>query len=386
MYKSPGGIFLIRKVLFITGTRADFGKMKPLMRSVANDPDFECQIFATGMHTLSKYGMTVDEIYKAGFTKIHVFLNQLECDPMDIILSNTISGLSRFTNEYKPDMIVVHGDRIEALAGSIVGALNNILVAHIEGGELSGTIDGVIRHAVSKLSHLHFVSSTEAAERLKQLGEDPETVNVIGSPDIDIMISKDLPDIDTVKRYYEIPFKEYGIATFHPVTTEQDEIYENSMQFVSALIESGKNYVVIYPNNDQGCTDIFRAYKKFNGNKRFRVFPSLRFEYFLTMLKHAEFVIGNSSVGIREAPIYGVYSINVGSRQNDRAQYHSIINTGYKKDEILATIASLPSLPECSPSYMFGKGDSAELFMNAIKGETLWETKKQKSFVDLPRR
>ncbi len=372
-----------KRVLFLTGTRADFGKLKILMQYVEKDPEFECFIFVTGMHMLSKYGLTVDEVSKCGFKNIFMYMNQMNGDTMDQILANTIIGLSRYVQEYKPDMIVVHGDRVETLAGAIVGAFNNILVSHIEGGELSGTIDGLIRHAVSKLAHLHFVSNDEAAMRLRQLGESPETIFIIGSPDVDIMLSNTLPEIEEVKRYYEINFDEYGIASFHPVTTEIDNMYEYACQLVDALIQSNKKYVVIYPNNDEGNKDIFKAYRKLEGNDHFRIFPSLRFEYFLSLLKNAKFIIGNSSAGIREAPIYGVYSINVGTRQQNRFSYPSIINVGYGKEEILNAIISIENLPPCQKCYIFGRGNSAMKFMNVLRGEKIWQTKKQKEFMDL---
>jgi UDP-N-acetylglucosamine 2-epimerase (hydrolysing) len=142
----------MRKIVFITGTRADFGKLKPLIRAVEQHGDFEYSIFATGMHLLYRYGMTVEEIHKAGFTNIFAYMNQIHGEPMEMVLANTITGLSRYLHEYEPDLLVVHGDRVEAMAGATVGALRNILVGHVEGGELSGTVDDLIRHSVTKLA------------------------------------------------------------------------------------------------------------------------------------------------------------------------------------------------------------------------------------------
>lgn len=189
-----------KKIVVLTGTRADYGKLKPLMQKLDSDDRFEMHIFVTGMHLLSKYGYTCDEVMNSGFRRIHKFINQNTADRMDQILSKTILGLSDFIREINPDLLIVHGDRVEALAGATVGALNNILTAHIEGGEVSGTVDELIRHAVTKLSHVHFVSNEEASSRLKQLGEDEKTIHVIGSPDIDVMTSKNLPSIGEVKR------------------------------------------------------------------------------------------------------------------------------------------------------------------------------------------
>src|SRR4030095_3338465 len=233
------------------------------------------------------------------------------------------------------DLIVVHGDRIEALAGATVGALNNILVAHIEGGELSGTVDELIRHAVSKLSHTHFVANDEAKKRLMQMGELEESVFVIGSPDMDVMLSENLPGIEAVKEYYEIEFDNYALSIFHPVTTEFDLMPEHAANYFEALAHSGLNYVAIYPNNDKGSDIIMQQVKKLQHHSNFKVFPSLRFEYFLTLLKHASFIIGNSSAGIREAPCYGIHTVNVGTRQNGRSRNPHIINTSYEVTDIL---------------------------------------------------
>ena len=238
-----------KKIVFLTGTRADFGKLKPLIEKIENSTLFECYVFVTGMHTLSKYGSTFTEVQKEGYKNVFVYMNQTHTSDADVNLSNTITGFSNFVKEIKPDLIVIHGDRIEALAGAIVGAFNNILVSHIEGGELSGTIDEIIRHTVTKLSHLHFVANDEAKTRLLQMGESENSVFVIGSPDIDVMKSKNLPSIKEVKNHYDIIFTNYAILVFHPVTTELDSLKEQISQLVNAVIQSKRNYVVIYPNN-----------------------------------------------------------------------------------------------------------------------------------------
>ncbi len=372
-----------KKILFLTATRADFGKLKSLIKGVEAVADLEYSIFITGMHTLSRYGYTVDEVVKAGFGNLHVFMNQITGEPMDLILANTIGGLSRYVHEYQPDMIVVHGDRIEAIAGALVGMLNNIFVAHIEGGEVSGTVDGLIRHSVSKMAHLHFVANQEARKRLEQLGEDPQTIFVIGSPDIDIMLSSDLPTFDEVKEYYEIPFRHCGVVLFHPVTTELDDIYRQAIALVEALIESDRNYVVIYPNNDEGCADIFRSYKELEANPRFLIFPSLRFEYFLSLLQHADFIIGNSSAGIREAPVFGVPCINVGTRQDQRFQHASVINVPAERDAILQAIHSLKTVAKIEPCLHFGQGQSHKMFTDILQSDFVWKTSKQKMFKDI---
>ena len=375
---------MMKRILFITGTRADYGKIKPLMQEVVGAKEYELHIFVTGMHMLSKYGSTHIELEKDGFKNLYKYINQTESTSMDLILSNTIQGISNYVNEYTVDLIIVHGDRVEALAGAIVGALNNIRVAHIEGGEVSGTIDESIRHAVSKFSHLHFVANEEAQRRLIQLGEDKNNIYIIGSPDIDIMLSDKLPRFKEVQRKYEIPFDDYGILMYHPVTTEVNEIKDKIREVVDAILSSNRNYIVVFPNNDNGSRDIIREYSRLSDQSRFRIYPSVKFEYFLTMLKYSEFIIGNSSAGIREAGIYKVPAIDIGSRQNGRyiTSNHGIIHTVEFKSEILQCIQSIPNHTVMEYSE-FGDGNSSKRFLEILRDVNIWDCEIQKKFIDV---
>lgn len=372
----------VKKIVFLTGTRADFGKIKSLVNILQNSDDFEAHIFVTGMHLMEKYGYTLIEVERSGFKNIATFKNDTDEATMDLTLAKTIEGFSMHVKEVKPDLIVIHGDRVEALAGAIVGSLNNILVAHIEGGEISGTIDELLRHATSKMSHIHFVANNLAKKRLIQLGELPQSIEVIGSPDVDIMFSNSLPKLEEVKQYYDITFSQFAIAMFHPVTTEFESIETYANNFVDALIESKKDYVVIYPNNDLGSNAILKAFNRIKNNEHFRLFPSVRFEYFLTLLKNANFIIGNSSAGIREAPYYGIPTINIGSRQNNRMLHSHILNVSYKTQDILNAInKNLEKVEEDRSS--FGTQNSSVKFMEALRKENIWALNHQKQFKDL---
>jgi UDP-N-acetylglucosamine 2-epimerase (hydrolysing) len=368
-----------KKIIFLTGTRADFGKLKSLIEVVRNSPLFEVHIFATGMHMDSKYGLTVNEIEKCGYDNIFKFINHDSESSMDITLSRTIEGFANYIRFISPDLIVVHGDRIEALAGATVGALNNILVAHIEGGELSGTIDELIRHAVSKLSHAHFVANEEAKIRLCQMGERAETICVIGSPDMDAMLSDNLPSIEDVKGHYEIPFEQYSISLFHPVTTEVDEMDQHANNYFAALEKSNLNYIVIYPNNDKGCDFILNRIKKLGSNPKFKIFPSVRFEAFLVLMKYASFIAGNSSAGIREAPYYGIPTLNIGTRQNGRTNNDDIIHTDYRLSSVLEGLQEALN-KKILPKHLFGEGKSDEKFLAVLETKDFWSISKQKLF------
>lgn len=371
-----------KKIVFLTGTRADFGKLKSLIEITRTGIDLETHVFVTGMHMLPEYGYTLREVEKCGYENIHTFLNHTHETTMDLTLAKTIEGLSKLVSEVSPDLIVVHGDRIEALAGAIVGSLNNILVAHVEGGEVSGTIDELIRHAVSKMSHIHFVSNEHAKQRLLQMGERDETIAVIGSPDVDVMLSDKLPSLETAKKHYEITFENFAIAMFHPVTTEVEQMEKYANQFVDALLNDSSNYLVIYPNNDLGSSKILTAYERLKNNSRFRIYPSLRFEYFLTLLKNSQFIIGNSSAGIREAPYYGLPAINIGTRQQNRALHQDIINCDYSTTEISKAIVQAKN-SSFDKEDLFGSGNSDKLFFETISSPTFWNSSKQKLFNDI---
>jgi UDP-N-acetylglucosamine 2-epimerase (hydrolysing) len=371
--------------MFITGTRADYGKLKYLMKAVEADEKFENFIFVCGMHLLPQYGNTYNGIINEGYKNVHIARGIHYTADMGTNLGSTIIYLSGYVHDIKPDMIVVHGDRIDALAGAIVGALNNIWVAHIEGGEITGTIDESIRHAVSKFAHFHFVANDDAAKRLMRMGEDKENIFEIGSPDIDVMLSDKLPSFQTVKSWYELRFDKYAIVIYHPVTTEVGSLAEKVNALMDALKESKKKYVIIYPNNDTGTEVIISKIEQVRATENFEVYKTLKFEYFLTLLKNADFIIGNSSAGVREACVYGIPAIDIGTRQQGRYDTNTLKNIrhcGESKEEILDAIQNICDRKYQVPSTVFGRGNSTELFMNVIRDDKLWERTIQKHFID----
>lgn len=372
-----------KRIVFITGTRADYGKIKPLIKVLDNSKDFEVYIFICGMHLQERFGYTYKEVLKDNYKNTYIAYGMLPSHNTCKNLGNTIIHLSGYVENIKPNVIIVHGDRIEALAGAVVGALHNIIVAHIEGGEISGTIDESIRHAVSKFSHLHFVCNQDAKKRLIQLGENEKYIYVIGSPDIDIMLRSDLPDIKLVKEHYNITFENYAILMYHPVTTEYKQMDRNVKELVDAVIESGKNYIVVYPNNDLGFEIILNEYKRFKGNCNIKMFPSLRFEYFLTLLKNAEFIIGNSSAGVREAAIYGLPAIDIGSRQQGRYRLEVSKNIQHVLEDSQNILNAISQVNKYRTiEYLFGKGNSTKSFYNIMESLNLDDIDIQKKFID----
>lgn len=373
----------MKKILFITGTRADYGKIKSLIKVIDEAEDMEAYVFVSGMHLLKAYGYTYKEVLKDKYKNIYVAYGLINSGNMSYDLGDVISQLTGYVQSIKPDMIVIHGDRIDALAGAIVGAFNNIRVAHIEGGEVSGTIDESTRHAISKFAHIHFVCNEEARKRLMQLGESEKRIYVIGSPDIDIMMSDKLPSLEEAKKRYELTFDNYGILMYHPVTTEFETLGVKIEELMEAVKESGHNYIVVYPNNDLGSEVIISAYHKLEQNERFRIFPSIRFEYFLSLLKNAEFMMGNSSAGIRETCVYGVPSIDIGNRQNGRYRQDMLTNIQHVNencDEIRGALQKISDYRK--KGTFFGNGDSTQKFLDVIRGEDVWKISIQKFFID----
>lgn len=375
----------MKKILFITGTRADYGKMKSLIRAVEAEQSLELYIYVSGMHLIERLGNTYREILKDGFTNAFIDFSQTNSGEMSFDLGDVVCHLTNYVGKIHPDMIVVHGDRIDALAGAIVGAFSNIKVAHIEGGELSGTIDESIRHAISKFAHIHMVCTEDARRRLIQLGEDESHIYVMGSPDIDIMLSDSLPDIDEAKGRYEISFDKYAVFMYHPVTTELELLSEHIRNVVDALIRSEHNYIVIYPNNDHGSDIILHEYERLLDNKHFRIFPSIRFEYFLTLLKNSDYFIGNSSGGVRETGVYGVPAIDIGTRQSGRYgdELRNIQHVDEEPEEILNAIKKADNYRVKASTY--GDGASTVRFINILKNTEVWDSPIQKRFVDISR-
>ena len=373
----------MKKIIFLTGTRADFGKLKPLIDKIDNSQNFECHVFVTGMHMLSRYGSTYREVEKQKYKNAFFFKNQGYGTSPEKILVNTINGFTSFVKKIEPDLIVVLGDRIEQFSGAIVGALNQILVAHIEGGEVSGSIDESLRHSITKLSHIHFVSNKQAKKRLSQLGERGDSIFIIGSPDIEVMKTISLPSFRHVKDYYDIPFTKFAILLFHPISSEIHTLKDQIKHVIDAVIKSGDNYVVVYPNNDEGSDIILNEFKRIKRNPKFRIYPSLRFQYFLCAMKNAMYVIGNSSAGVREAEVYGIPTIDIGTRQQKRYKNKDIVHVSPDKTKILKAIKHVKN-KKIKPKIHFGDIlNSSAQFHKILKTKSLWKISVQKLFVDL---
>lgn len=371
---------MTRHILFLTGTRADFGKLEPLA-AAARDAGHQVSFFVTGMHMMDRYGLTRLEVERMAGVQVHGYLNQRPGDPQDVILAKTVMGFSDYITEHKPDLIVIHGDRIEAVAGAMVSATNYIRSAHIEGGEVSGTIDEVFRHCCTKLCTHHFVSSEQAKRRVMALGEPEDVIHVIGSPELDFHARPSGVSLEEVRTRYAIPFDDYGIAIFHPVTSEQATMGAQAEALFGALVDSRRNFVVIAPNNDPGSEGIFQVLKTLPQD-RFRVLPSMRFGHFSELMKNASAMVGNSSAGVREAPFLGLPSLDVGTRQSNRSEAASV--TAVKASDRAAILGFLTNAwgQNHGRDAGFGEGLASDQFLKVLNDPAFWTRSLQKAFED----
>ena len=370
----------MKKLIFITGTRADYGKLEPLALA-ALEEGHEVHFFVTGMHLIERYGLTTIEVARKKEFKRREFHNQNEGDNQDQVLSNTINGFSNYVKKEAPDLVLIHGDRVEALAASLVCSINYIRSVHIEGGEISGTIDEVYRHCSSKLCSAHFVSSLSAQNRVIRLGESPDSVFVLGSPELDTHSKATGINLDEVRNRYDIPWNDFGVAIFHPVTSELDNIQTQAEDFFNVLQKSHKKFVTIAPNNDPGSNHIFKIIEQLP-QERFRLIPSMRFLYFSELLRHCKVLVGNSSAGVREAPFFGLPSLDIGTRQNLRNQSPSISNATAFETEKISDFLNKQWGKKYDPDISFGIGNSSANFKKILSQSKLWELPLQKVFFD----
>lgn len=369
-----------RDLIFVTGTRADFGKLEPLGLAAA-DAGHKVTFFVTGMHMMEKFGLTKIEVHRQSRFRVVEFINQRNNDPQDIILAKTVVGFSDYLKEHSPDLVVIHGDRVEALACSLVCATNYIPCAHVEGGEISGTIDEQFRHCNTKLSSTHLVSSEQAKRRVMSLGENEKSIHVIGSPELDIHLQPSGISINEVRERYSIPYEEYGICVFHTVTSELDTIGQQAEDLFGSLTQSGRSFVVIAPNNDPGTDAIFAAIEKLPKG-RFRVLPSMRFRHFSELIKNAAVFVGNSSAGVREAPFLGIPSLNVGTRQSQRAMSKDVIHCRADDRAKIHDFLANSWGKRIDRSSGFGVGNAAGCFAKLLNEGVFWDVPLQKNFVD----
>lgn len=327
-----------RKIAVLTGTRAEYGILRPILKKINAHPRLDLYIIATGMHLSNEFGYTIKEIEKDGF-KIYAKLDTLNKDDtgagMAKYIGNTIVKLSEVFEVLKPDIILLLGDRGEMLAGAIAATCMNILIAHIHGGETSGSVDEGFRHAISKLAHLHFVATEEARQKLISMGEDPSRIFVVGAPGIDDIFENLISAEEIAKKYNLDLTKPIILLVQHPVVTEVDEAPNQIRETLEAIAELKFQTVVIYPNADAGGRRMIKVIKEYEERYPFiKAYKSLPRRDYLSLMNVATVMVGNSSSGIIEAPSFGLPVVNIGTRQKGRLRAGNVIDVNYDKNEI----------------------------------------------------
>ena len=327
---------LNKKILIVTERRADYSKFRPIIKEIEKSKKMDYCLVVTGSHLLKEYGNTINQIKQDKFkisSKFHMYPKNNKNTNAEMVRSfaKAVNEISKIVEKIKPNIILAGFDIGANFAAAIIGAHMNIVVAHLEGGEVTGTIDESIRHATTKFSHIHFVTNSEAAKRIIKMGENPKLVFVVGNPSLDSIKNIKKISKEKLEKKFELDFsKPYVIILQHTVTSEIETVDKNIKKTIDAIKESGIQSILIYGNADAGSRKISKIIK----NSKIKQFSALSFDEYMNLLKNSAALIGNSSSGIMEAPYWRVPSSNIGSRQSGRLRSSSVINVEYDKNKI----------------------------------------------------
>ncbi|RLQ97144.1 UDP-N-acetylglucosamine 2-epimerase [Falsibacillus albus] len=321
----------ITKICVVTGTRADYGIYIPLLEKLQIHHRFELSILAAGMHLSPAHGHTINEIKRDGFNitgKVDTILINHTEGNMAKSIGMGILGMTQHFETQPPDLVIILGDRGEMLAAAIAAAHLNIPVAHLHGGEISGSIDESVRHAITKLSHIHFPATSQSAARIQKLGEDPWRIFNVGSLRVEQILSGNLPLFETVTEKYSLPItpKQFILYIFHPVSFECGSIQMQASLTLKKILAKNLPVICILPNTDAGADEVMMAYQNISHDNQVFYIKNFQQADYLTILQNARCLIGNSSSGIIEAASFHVPVLNVGSRQQGRERSGNVID------------------------------------------------------------
>ena len=371
-----------RKVCIVLTTRGNYAKMKSVIYEILKKPDLELQVILGGMVVLEKYGRLLQAIKDESNIVVNKTINfVIEGESLATMAKSSGLAVSEFSTAFedlKPDIVLVIADRFECLPIALAAAYMNIAVAHVEGGEVSGSIDESIRHAITKLSHIHLPASIDAAKRIERMGEDSNNIFHVGGTSMDVIRELDLDNLEPVRVYQthygmgpiiDIKSKEYLILIQHPVTTEYDDNLSNVSQTIEAIKSLKMPTVWVMPNMDAGANSINKAVRRYRENdspKNVHFFKSLPIEYYAPLLKNAACIVGNSSSGIRESAFLGTPTVNIGTRQHGRERGRNVVDVGYKKSEIINAVKNQINHGTYEPDFIYGDGYAAEKIVDVL--------------------
>ena len=367
------------KICFITSTRAEYGLIKSLMKKISSNENFVLQIIVTGTHLSRRHGFTIDEIEKDGFkvnSKIDMFTDDDSNNSICLSLSKLIEELSAKIEILKPDTIVILGDRFELLGIAAAATIHRVPLTHLHGGEITeGAFDDSIRHAITKLSQIHFVANEQYKKRIIQLGENPENIFNVGGLGVDAIKELKLLSKSKLEKELNLNFLEKNLlVTYHPLTLSKAETSKNELTELINSLSTLKNTLQIFtmPNADPGNKAIFKIIKSYvKTNKNAFWFNSLGQLKYLSCLAHVDAVIGNSSSGLSEAPTFKIATINIGDRQKGRLMSQSIINCEANSDDIKMGLKKIyqPSFREIlkNAKNPYGDGGASRRIIEILK-------------------
>jgi GDP/UDP-N,N'-diacetylbacillosamine 2-epimerase (hydrolysing) len=369
-------------VLGVTGIRSEYDIMSSVFRAISGHPDLDLQLVVTGAHLSEAYGSTINEIRADGFVVVDEIESLLNGDNASFRvkgLAIQLQGLVQTVARLKPDILLVLGDREEAMTTALVGAYMNIPVAHIAGGDrVIGNVDDQIRHAVTKLAHLHFVTNQESKERILRLGEQPFRIFDVGNPGLDRLLEVPVVDASELSRClgFEIVDGEPLIMLIqHVLSSEIDQAYEQMKVSLDSIKDLGIKTVLSYPNSDAGGQQMIRAIREYETLPFLYTAKNIPRLEFVNLMRRATCLVGNSSAGILEAPLLKLPVINVGNRQRGRLHAGNVQFVTHDKDCIVAAVRRAifdqeyrASVAQCTNPY--GDGHSSKRIAD-ILGATL---------------
>ena len=331
----------MRKIALITGSRGEYGYIRPIIREIESDPDLDYALIVTNLHLLSDFGFSVDEIERDGLKisdRIYMALDGYTPASMSKSLGIFLVSVTDTLVRLRPEFVLLAGDRGEQLMTAIAAAHMNIPVAHIQAGELSGNIDGMTRHAISRFAHIHFASSEDAAERLRRMGEQEFRIHLTGAPQLDELINGDFARPQEISGLFRLDLKRPVILFVqHPVTEEYEQTVAQIQETLEAVCSLGFQTIAIFPNNDAGNMEIRRLLERYQ-RPFMRVERNVPRYIFAGLMNVAHVMVGNSSSGLIEAPCFKLPAVNVGTRQRGRQRGNNVIDVGSNRHEIKAAI------------------------------------------------
>lgn len=331
----------MKKIAVVTGTRAEYGLLYWTMKEILNEPNLKLQLIVTGMHLSPEYGLTVHDIENDGFKideKVEILLSSDTGQGMAKSIGLGVIGFAQAFSRLNPDILMILGDRFEIFAAATAAMAMNIPVAHIAGGESTeGAIDEQMRHAITKIAHIHFTSCDYYAERLKKMGEEEWRIFNVGAPGLENIRRLRLLDRQQIEKLLDIDLnKTTLLVTYHPVTLELQTLERQMDNLLDALKITGYQIIFTYPNSDSGGRYIIERIDEFvKSYGKAKAFVNLGQLKYLSLLQFVDAMVGNSSSGIIEAPSFKLPVVNIGDRQKGRLRAENIIDVGYSKDEIL---------------------------------------------------